>query len=403
MPLIDLWQTTPEQLKQKQLQQVIAFAGSGRLKDGNDTSVEFRMLLGVLPSIQLKRFCEDCLESKFEDSGLALQDLVNEAGRRLGFEVTDGRYRGVAGAIGFDGLWRSRDGDQLVIEVKTTDAYRIGLDTIADYRRELIRTGKVDEDRSSIVIVVGRQDTGELEAQIRGSKHAWDIRLLSVDALLRLVQIREEIEGPAVARKICDLLIPREYTRVDGIIDLVFETAADVRGDGSDQIEVPEPTPIASAKRAQISEASTSKQSPKFIPVSFHDECAERVSKKLGIPLVKRSKATFISPGGEVAAICAVSREYELGTDKGFWYAFHPHQRELLHDASNAFVAFGCGSAETILLIPFRDFEPWLSGMNMTKSTDREYWHVHIHREGDRFTLHRRSDQSRIDLTKYKI
>jgi len=35
-----------------------------------------------------------------------------------------------------------------------------------------------------VLIVVGRQDTGELEAQIRGSRHAWDIRLISAEALL---------------------------------------------------------------------------------------------------------------------------------------------------------------------------------------------------------------------------
>src|SRR5690606_20138605 len=132
---------------------------------------------------------------------------------------------------GYDGLWRSPYGDQIVVEVKTTDAYRIDLETIVNYRRGLLRSGSVTENRSSILIVVGRQDTGELEAQIRGSRHAWDIRLLSVDALFRLISIREEVEGPHDARQINDILIPREYTRVDGIIELVFATAADVKSD----------------------------------------------------------------------------------------------------------------------------------------------------------------------------
>lgn len=46
-------------------------------------------------------------------------------------KVTDGRYRGVKGQVGFDGLWMSVDGRAIVIEVKTTDAYRIDLDRIA--------------------------------------------------------------------------------------------------------------------------------------------------------------------------------------------------------------------------------------------------------------------------------
>jgi hypothetical protein len=73
-----------------------------------------------------------------------------------------------------------------VAEVKTTDTYRIALDSIAGYRQKLL-AAKTFSEPSSILILVGRQDTGELEAQIRGSRHAWDIRLISVDALLKLV------------------------------------------------------------------------------------------------------------------------------------------------------------------------------------------------------------------------
>jgi hypothetical protein len=54
----------------------------------------------------------------------------------------------------------------LLVEVKTTDAYRIPLNTIAGYRERLIDNKEFDEDGSSILIVVGRNDTGELEAQI---------------------------------------------------------------------------------------------------------------------------------------------------------------------------------------------------------------------------------------------
>jgi hypothetical protein len=202
MSLVDLWQSTPKQLSDKHVQQVIGFAGNGKLRDGNSTSEEFRAFIELIPSSDLSRYAAECLESHFEDSGLALQDIVNQSGRRLGLQVIDGRYRGTHNQIGFDGLWSSSDGDQIVVEVKTTDAYRIDLNTIADYRRALIRKGDISEERSSILIVVGRQDTGDLEAQIRGSRHAWDIRIISVDSLFRLVSIREEIEGPSVVRKI---------------------------------------------------------------------------------------------------------------------------------------------------------------------------------------------------------
>jgi hypothetical protein len=394
MSLTDLWQSSPGQLSDKHIQQVIAFAGNGKLKDGNNTSDEFRTFIELIPAPSLARYASECLESRFDDSGFALQDVVNQAGKRLGFQVKDGRYRGTTNHIGYDGLWVSPWGDQIVVEVKTTDAYRIDLDTIADYRRALIRTNEIAEERSSILIIVGRQDTGDLEAQIRGSQHAWDIRLLSVDSLFRLVSIHEEIEGPAIAHKICDILIPREYTRVDGIIDLVFATTAEARADvPADEINELETVE---------SQAAEGKK-PKFTPVSFHEECIVRIQDNLNLSLVRRSKATFISPNKGTALICTVSREHSTSMGTGYWFAFHTHQRDYLETFAEAFVAFGCGSSASILLIPYRDFKQWLNGMNMTHKEDREYWHVQILKDGKKFILLQKANIKRVDLTKYCI
>src|SRR5712692_9360821 len=236
MALLDLWTKSRSEIEQKQVQQIIAIAGSGKLLDGNDASREFRDLLAQLPSSMLQRYTDECLTNKFDGNGFALQDVINQIGRRLGFQVTDGRYRGVTGQVGYDGLWTLSSGHIIVVEVKTSDAYRIDLDTVAEYRQHLIKVGKTSEDKSSILIIVGRQDTGDLEAQIRGSRHAWDIRLISVDALLRLMDIKEKVEDPQNLRKISGILMPQEFTRVDSIIDLVFSTAADVlQGEEGDE------------------------------------------------------------------------------------------------------------------------------------------------------------------------
>ena len=99
---------------------------------------EIRALLAEIPSERLVQYSDECLEEGFTGSGLALQDIINEVGRRLGFDVVNGRYRGKSGAIGNDGLWELPNKHKFVLEVKTTDAYRIDLNTIADYRRELL-------------------------------------------------------------------------------------------------------------------------------------------------------------------------------------------------------------------------------------------------------------------------
>jgi hypothetical protein len=143
MPLVDFWKSSPEQIRTKTVQQLLGVAGDGRLRDGNQTSSEFREFLGHVPSDLLRTFADQCLTSSFQDSGLALQDIVNQVGRRLGFRVQDGRYRGVSGEIGFDGIWSTTDGAAIFVEVKTTDAYRLSLETTATYRRTLIKQGMI--------------------------------------------------------------------------------------------------------------------------------------------------------------------------------------------------------------------------------------------------------------------
>ena len=73
---------------------------------------------------------------------------MNELGRRLDYKVTNGRYQGTTNAIGFDGIWIAPEGHTIIAEVKTTDAYRISLDTIVGYRQKLLSAGAVNGEPS---------------------------------------------------------------------------------------------------------------------------------------------------------------------------------------------------------------------------------------------------------------
>ena len=393
MSLVELWQTSPSQFHDKHVQQIIAFAGSGRLQDGTEASADFRAFLGHLPSGTLSRYANECLTGKFDDGGFALQDVVNQVGRRLGFDTEDGRYRGVVGQSGHDGLWLAH-GQAIIVEVKTTDAYRIDLDRIADYRLQIIRLGRVPERNTSILLVVGRQDTGDLEAQIRGSRHAWDIRVISVDALLRLMTLKETVDDPQILKKTLGILTPREFTRVDDIIDLVFSTAEEVIQETSTDEDT-----AATSEADGPSEPSAARAAP----ASFHDACIQLVAARLGKSLVKQSRTFYASPDGFVTVLCVVSKEYRQQTTQGFWYAFHPHQREKLAAAGTSYVALGCGSPAAILLIPFQDFTSWVDAMNVTRLDDRLYWHVVVQQDGRRFELRRKAGTSRVELTRYLL
>ncbi|MDF0644706.1 MAG: hypothetical protein P0111_11780 [Nitrospira sp.] len=326
MSLVGLWSRSRSQLESKHVQQIIGIAGTGKLLDGEDASKEFREFLSSVPSSLLSRYATECLAGKFDANGLALQDIVNQIGRRLGFHVEDGRYRGSSAQIGHDGLWRSSFGNEIIVEVKTTDAYRVSLDSVAAYRKRLVQEKQVQESKSSILIVVGRQDTGDLEAQIRGSRHAWDVRLVSVDALVRLMLLKETVEDPRMLKKVADVLVPQEFTKIDGIIDLVFSAAEEVRHD-AEETELGEELASGKIKRA-----------PQFIPSDFHAACITRIEKSLNRPLVKQTRATYSSPDKSLVVVCAVSRAHTRGM---YWYAFHPHQKEKLEDAKDGYVHMG--------------------------------------------------------------
>jgi hypothetical protein len=390
MALLDLWNTTPDQLSDKQVHQLIAFAGAGRLLDDSSCSIEFRTFLASVPAKHLQTYSDQCLTETFDGSGFALQDIVNEVGARLGASVKPGRYRGTQKHTGQDGLWHFPNGRSILIEVKTTDAYSINLNTIAGYRKALISDGKIVEDTSSILLIVGRQETDNLEAQIRGSKFAWNVRVISVDALLRLMFTKEEVEDPTLLQRIHAILVPYEFTRLDGIADLLFSAAKEIKQEDSDV-------------RVVTDNSSEKSDTPKFTPVAFHDDCIKRVQKMLGVSLVKRTRSGYSTPDNATAVVCSVSKEHNPGKNPNYWFAFHPHQQAFLAQYPTTFVAFGCGSGKQVLLVPYKTFEPWLEGSWTTTNDDRTYWHVVIYRKMHKFELRLRKGKKAIDVTHYLI
>lgn len=390
MPLVDLWKSAPDQIRGKTVQQLLIFAGDGKLRDDNGTSHEFRQFLAHLPSDVLTLLANQCLSDAFPQSGLALQDIINQVGRRLGFRVQEGRYRGTQAAVGFDGLWATEDRHTILVEVKTTDAYRLSLETTATYRRKLIQAQAISEEESSILYVVGRSDTGDLEAQVRGSRHAWDIRIISVDALLRLLKIKEELERPDTIHRIRGILTPHEFTRVDGIIDLVFTATKEVKQEEGD-------VDLEGDAEADASEERTS------TTVKFRDACIARLQGYLGESLVKQSYAIFAAPNETLCVMCAISKEYIRSNSSGYWFSFNPSQRDTLSSYAKSFVTFGCGSEDRILVFPLKLFVSWLPMLNTTESDERFYWHVHFTHSPSTFVLDTKREFESVDVSQYLI
>lgn len=380
MPLIALWKSNEAAVNELSVEQVVGLAGNGDLKDGSNCSHELREFLGQIPTPKIAGYVEHCLSNTFAKSGMVLQDLVNELGRRLDFNVENGRYQGTPTTVGFDGLWVSTEKHTLIVEVKTTDAYRISLDTIAGYREKLKAAGRISGN-SSILIVVGREDTGELEAQIRGSRHAWDIRLLSADALLKLVQLKENAEEPETDRKIRSLLAPMEYTRLDQMIDVLFTTATDVEA----SVDLPsEKIQEANLKTDTISDSKNGEEKSSWEFTNSEDlqnkrdNIIEAVGRRLNCPLIKKSRALYWDATHKARVCCSISKKYTKRNSYPYWYAYHPHWDEFLQEASNGYLVLGCMDQNFAFGIPWHVIHSELPYLNTTTTEKTTYWHIHI-------------------------
>lgn len=153
MPLLSFWESSPNAVLEMSIEQIVSSAGDGLLTDDSVCSKELRTFFAQVPTAKLGEYAAHCLNTSFPKSGLVLQDLANELGSRLGFNVTHGLYQGTSNGIGNDGLWHLPGKHDVLVEVKTTDAYRIRLDKIAAYRDKLLNTGAISGANSMLIIV----------------------------------------------------------------------------------------------------------------------------------------------------------------------------------------------------------------------------------------------------------
>jgi hypothetical protein len=366
MPLLKFWKSNREEVLKLTIEQVVSNAGDGNLRDQSECYEELREFLKVAPSDHLFRYARHCLESSFDKSGIVLQDIINEQGRRLDFDVENGLYQGKRKAVGFDGIWRSKGEPDLIIEAKTTDYVTISLDKLAEYRERLSGEGRVQRN-ASILIVVGREDTGALEAQVRGSRFAWDMRLISVERLIKLVQIKEKSDDPSTLFQIRQLLQPFEYTKIDKIIDVIFTTAADVES----QQEVEPETPSAEAEQEAFHQDRTA---PELLNAK-RQQAVDALSALKGKELIKRSRTLFWSADKELRVCCAVSKRYESDYQP-YWYAFHPKWDEFLAEGKESYFVLSCMDRDEAYAVPYSWIVENKDNLNMTDRGERSYWHI---------------------------
>ncbi len=203
----------------------------GKLDDStaeNTARERFRRYLkeDVTEIGQIRDYIQECLTTKGDQYNCALQDLVNHLGSFLGFEVTFGRYRGVHGEIGFDGLWKSPRGLNIVVEVKTTDVYAIKTATLVGYVDQLISDKKIGDWSNALGLYVVGQLTPEvhqLEDSIIAEKRTHQLRVSSVESILSLAELMTDYD---VSHDDILAVLRPSGPKIDLIVDLMSRLVA---------------------------------------------------------------------------------------------------------------------------------------------------------------------------------
>jgi hypothetical protein len=394
---LTIWESNPEAVTELSVEQIVSAAGDGKLRDESDCSRELRQYLSEVSTDRLAAYAEHCLGTPFPKSGHVLQDVINELGRRLEYKATNGRYQGTSNVVGFDGIWVSPEGTAIVVEVKTSDAYRIALDRIANYRDRLQDDGRIARP-ATILIVVGREDTGELEAQVRGSRHAWDMRLISVDALLALVRIKESTDSGVSGTKIRSILVPMEYTRLDGLVDVMFATAKDV--EAAADIEKP-----STATESEGDEASGWEFTPSNVIQAIREAIISALGARDGKRLIKRSRALYWDADHTYRVACTVSKRYEKRGATPYWYAYHPSWDEFLGEGDAGWFVLGCVDRLEAFAIPVQAMRHHLPQLNTTTNPDGgRFWHIKLQEPSQgQYALQLPIVGSSLPLAEYRI
>jgi hypothetical protein len=211
------------------LNEVLLLVGQLDDSEGDDTPRErFRRFLheSIRDIGQVRDYVEDCLRYTGPQYNRALQDLVNHIGHFLEFEVTYGRYQGVSGQIGFDGLWKSSTGVRVVVEVKTSEAYAIKTNTLVGYINDLVSEQEIpSQDEALGLYVLGRPDPElrQLQNSIVAEKRTDQLRMISVESLLTLAELMNEYD---VGHEDVLAVIRPSGPSIDSIVDIMARLVA---------------------------------------------------------------------------------------------------------------------------------------------------------------------------------
>ncbi len=382
--LEELWYYN-KHFKEKHIKQILSWTANF---DEEKKKEELRKLFSIIPISQIEKYVNECIQDKFEENGYVFQDLVNELGKRIGFDVIFGRYKGVKGKNGFDGIWKSKEGVDFVVESKVTDLFPIKLEKIHGYKEDLIEKGEISKDNSYVILVLGRVDSKTAQSIIRGSQYKWNTVQIGIESLLLLAKKRNEI----LDKQIIAMFKSEDNVNVDEIVHLLFPI------ENNKQIKDSNKLIISSEKNIDKKRVTA---------INFYDKCIIKIENKEKIKLHKKQGKTKNLYENENKQYGIVITNAKKNVEKNYdeyWFAYHQNCYKNVSEYAKKYIAFGCGSEQNLLLVPIDFMEKNKQKLNKTNVNNRIHWHVFIIYKDKKFYLKTPlSNKKMVDVSKYKI
>lgn len=122
--------------------------------------------------------------------------------------------------------------------------------------------------------------------------------------------------------------------------------------------------------------------------VDFHLEMLDRVQERFEKKLVQQSQSLWAPTDNSALLSCRASKKYEKRSHD-YWFGLKLSAKEQLEEHSNAWCAFGLGSAEKVVLIQFSEIAAKLNSMSTSANEDGSiiHWHFRFKEEGDQMLL----------------
>ena len=383
----------PSKVKGKSITQIVTMLADGKLTDTGQTAPAFRDFLNNCRIDQLESYISQMVAEASD--GKIFQDIVNTIGKKIGFDVLHGLYQGKKNAIGFDGFW-SHKGLNLVIECKTTDAYRISTKTLLGYSNQL-KEEKGLRVAPPILLVVGRVDTGDIEAQIRGSRADDRISVIGVESLLSLAKAAVELSDGPAADSLRNILLPQDYTRLDDLTALITNVINEAQQTSQDQVEADESAFVKTSDKkpenAYMNAQSLTDQLRSSMVISSIQSLGklEKASS--------RSRAQFVTKGGEIYFFLASKRYSD--TYQHFWYSIQHSWKEIWEQKGGGLV-LGLEGKQHFYIVDFITVLKWTKFLNETLKPDRQYWHLALKETHDKIEVLLSKSDNNFDIETFK-